>query len=502
MPVETDEQLLKLLETSEESIRAATNVASKDLKRPRYHFRAPAQWMDDPNGIIYHEGYYHIMYSLNPNSSEQRAGMVYKTVVRVWDTNSPDWTGGITAWGHARSKDLVHWEHLPIALRPSIEKGEHFIWFGCTVINDEGVPMAIYTAIGPEMRPEDTAEQWAQAGSSDLIHWSPVASNPLMTNAIHNGQDNIREWRDPFLFREAGRTFMVLGAHDRRPTGDVPVVCLYEALNPGYTKWQYRGIVFEMPPTTKAPSAECPNLVKLGDKWLLLISPHGPVEYFVGQFDLETYKFTAGTSGFVDRSSNYYATNLLFDDKGRCIMWGALVGFTGTSGWNGCVSLPRVVEIDSKGAFVQYPVPELEALRGSVHVSKGSDEATAAVAEIKDVKDGGALELLATIAHGDQTFEIKFATELGDLSIISRPDGVEIGGRKFAGTRNTTESEIQVFIDNTVIEVYVDKTICHTLIVPLLGGKTQVSVTSQSDGVTADVKVWELRADDLFEGCC
>lgn len=291
---------------------------------------------------------------------------------------------------------------------------------------------------------------------------------------------------------------MVLGAHDRRPTGDVPVVCLYEALNPGYTQWQYRGIVFEMPPT-KAPSAECPNLVKLGDKWLLLISPHGPVEYFVGQLDLETYKFTAETSGFVDRSSNYYATNLLFDDKGRCLMWGALVGFTGTSGWNGCVSLPRVVDIDSEGALVQYPVPELESLRGPELKATQNDSSAGTVAQVEGIKDGGALELLANIAHGDDTFTIKFETELGELSIVSRPSGIEIAGREFAGARRYTKSEIQVFIDNTVIEVYVNKTICHTLIIPLLGGKAIVSVTAEGTGVTADVKVWELQADDLFQ---
>ncbi|XBS71461.1 glycoside hydrolase family 32 protein [Acerihabitans sp. KWT182] len=204
------EDLQKLAETAESAILAAAAIAERDAGRPLYHFRAPAQWMDDPNGIIFHEGMYHMMYSLNPHSAEHRAGMVYKTAVRVWDMHSKDWTGGITVWGHARSKDLVHWEHLPIAVYPSIGKGEHFVWFGCTVINDEGVPMAIYTAIGPEMRPEDSAEQWAALGSPDLMTWRPLPSNPLLTGSAH-GATVIGEWRDPFVFKEAGRTFMVLG---------------------------------------------------------------------------------------------------------------------------------------------------------------------------------------------------------------------------------------------------------------------------------------------------
>ena len=84
MMLETREQLEELLKNGVSDIEAAAEIADKDPMRPRYHFHSPSQWMDDPNGIIYHKGYYHMMYSLNPNTSKHRAGMVYKTAHRVW----------------------------------------------------------------------------------------------------------------------------------------------------------------------------------------------------------------------------------------------------------------------------------------------------------------------------------------------------------------------------------------------------------------------------------
>ena len=104
--LETREQLEELLKNGVSDIEAAAEIADKDPMRPRYHFHSPSQWMDDPNGIIYHKGYYHMMYSLNPNTSKHRAGMVYKTAHRVWDPGHEDWTGGITVWGASAHSPL------------------------------------------------------------------------------------------------------------------------------------------------------------------------------------------------------------------------------------------------------------------------------------------------------------------------------------------------------------------------------------------------------------
>src|SRR4051794_6151392 len=80
-----------------EGVKEAVPLAERDASRPVYHFRPPAQWNNDPNGTIQYRGWYHMFYQHNPYGA--------------------GW--GNMHWGHARSRDLVNWEHLPIALWPS-----------------------------------------------------------------------------------------------------------------------------------------------------------------------------------------------------------------------------------------------------------------------------------------------------------------------------------------------------------------------------------------------
>ncbi|MFR2212536.1 MAG: hypothetical protein ACLS61_01170 [Ruminococcus sp.] len=79
----------KIKEATLKIYKVADEKADKDIIRPEYHFHAPAQWMDDPNGVIYYKGYYHMMYSLNPDTDKYRAGMVYKTGSSIWKTSEP-----------------------------------------------------------------------------------------------------------------------------------------------------------------------------------------------------------------------------------------------------------------------------------------------------------------------------------------------------------------------------------------------------------------------------
>src|SRR5580692_10144053 len=105
------------------AMQAAVPRAQADPAHPIFHVTSPAQWMNDPNGPIYHNGYYHLFYQLNPFS----------------DGDGPKY------WGHVRSRDLAHWEPLPIALRPSTEQNEQGVWSGCCTINGLGQPMIFYT---------------------------------------------------------------------------------------------------------------------------------------------------------------------------------------------------------------------------------------------------------------------------------------------------------------------------------------------------------------------
>lgn len=457
--------------------KMADRKADKDPARPGYHFHAPAQWMDDPNGVIYHKGYYHMMYSLNPDTDQYRAGMVYKTGSSVWKTSEPDWTGGITVWGHARSRDLIHWEHLPVALYPETDKGEYYIWFGCTAINDEGIPVAIYTSIGYEDRnPTDSAIQHIWFGDEDLINWEPgTKENPIMTEELHNGK-KIWEWRDPFLFRQNGKAYLILGGKEDVADGGKAAVFLYEAQNKAFTKWGYKGILFEYPDPTLR-SCECPNLVKLGEKWVLLISPHGPVRYFVGDLDAEHCKFTWEKEGFVDRSSHYYATNVIEDAKGRVLMWGAIEGFQNTSGWNGINSLPRELSLSEGGVLVQRVPEEILSIR-----RKNYDNITSCTVE------SGMLEVkiyLESNAEG--------SLYLGKNQITIQTDGIVIEDQKIF-MEQRKKHKLRIFVDKSVMEVFLDDQETFTAMLhPIV---QNCDIKKSGSGFT--VHVYELDGENLF----
>src|SRR5688572_12844442 len=121
--------------------------------RPQYHFLPPANWMNDPNGLIQWQGQYHMFYQYNPN------GPFHGTI----------------HWGHAISSDLVHWEHLPIALAPTPGgPDEDGCWSGCAV-DDGGVPTFIYSGA------RNRVERACLATSSDgLLTWEKYPGNPII----------------------------------------------------------------------------------------------------------------------------------------------------------------------------------------------------------------------------------------------------------------------------------------------------------------------------------
>ena len=123
------------------------------------------------------------MYGANPDSDSNRGGMPYKTASNKWSPDEPDWMDGIDVWGHARSRDLIHWEHLPISVFPDPKKDEFFIWWGCTRINGDGIPTIIYTSVGHERNPTDSAEQFIAYGDDELMRWKQADDlNPILSN--------------------------------------------------------------------------------------------------------------------------------------------------------------------------------------------------------------------------------------------------------------------------------------------------------------------------------
>ena len=408
-----------------DAVQAAVPAASQDPDRPAYHFHPPANWNNDPNGTLFYKGWHHLFYQLNP-----------------FGTNIAN-----QHWGHARSKDLVNWEHLPIAIWPSSDRGERAIFSGGAIIASDCRPRLIYTSIG---RPQP--EQWmVTPEDDDLLSWKKFPGNPVLTIAAH-GSSTVNQWRDPFLFREAGQLYMVCGGN----VSGRGQVQLYQATRDDLSEWKHLGAVFQAL-ERETYNIECPTLFKLDGKWVLIISPHRPCEYFVGSLDLQKVEFTPETHGVLD-AGEAYASNISQDDHGRTILW--LWGRTNTPpgrGWNGVMTMPRVLSIGADGFLRQQPAPEFQSLRGEVKtvpsVSLGENPL------VLDGFPGDAVEIEAefsTASFSGFGFEVRRSAAGKPALTIAVQRGTLTVGNARAYVGNAERYKLCLFLDKRCLEVYVN----------------------------------------------
>ncbi|MCC6699651.1 MAG: glycoside hydrolase family 32 protein [Candidatus Hydrogenedentes bacterium] len=455
------------IEQAMQAVRDATPKAESDPARPMYHFHPPAQWMNDPNGPVFHNGYYHMFYQHNPYADS-------------WEHMH---------WGHARSKDLAHWEHLPIALWPSKELGENHCFSGCATRLPDGKPIIFYTSIGDRL-----PEQWAALPlDDDLLTWQKHPKNPFFTEALH--PHKVYEWRDPYAFQAGGKTWLVCGGNLNKSEGGQAAVSLYRAEDPELTQWTFVSTLFQHPDAA-IKNIECPNFVRVGDKWVLIISPHGPVQYFMGTFDPDKATFTWDTRGIVDHGT-YYAPNGLYDESGRHILWGWLNGFPPEKGWNGCLSLPRVLSID-QGMLVQTPAPELAVLRGN-----GSKLENLQIANASQLlAEGDMLELRVTLAmNGAAAAGLhvrRSANGTGGATIRLTNDAIDVAGTKASVPEPIGNRAIDliVYLDKSVMEVYADGgRVCVTRVIDAPPDAQRLELFSEG-GATTFVRAesWPMSA--------
>lgn len=422
-----------------------------DPHRPRYHFLPPANWLNDPNGLIQLEGLTHLFYQYNPNGAFH----------------------GTIHWGHAVSRDLVYWEDWPVALEPTPGGAdEEGCWSGCAVL-DSVTPTLLYTGAHPQV-------QLLATSSDGLRTWQkrsePVLAAPPAELEVVGPPD----FRDPFVWRDGQRWLMVIGTG---LIGEGGAVLLYESGD--LLDWRYLDILHSGRFAESGEVWECPNLFELDGKHVLLISEQPEFRhtyYQLGAF--ERNRFHPATTGRTDEGRFLYAALTMMDEQNRRLMWGWLrEGRTNAAqraaGWSGVMSLPRVLKVVGD-RLEQVPIPELAVLRGEAEtlrdVRLGAGESTP-----RREMPGNSYEL---------SLEVE-ATETASfsLTLLASPDGQEgtvlsydaaSQGLTLDASASSldleTESErvsvahglegdrlhLRVFVDASIIEVFADKTTCLT----------------------------------------
>ncbi|OWA36849.1 sucrose-6-phosphate hydrolase [Saccharibacillus sp. O16] len=344
------------LARAEASLTEARQHAAQDPWRLRYHVAAPAYWINDPNGFCFYKGEYHLFYQHHPYS--------------------PEW--GPMYWGHVKSRDLAHWESLPIALAPS----EAYDADGCfsgSAIEKDGQLWLMYTGnrwTGPD-RDHDLLQVQALAFSEDGVHFEKYAGNPVLS-AAPQGDIHPFHFRDPKVWIHEGVYYCVLGSQTKdRRSGQV---LLYRSEN--LTDWSFVSVMAggQEDRDILGYMWECPDLFPLGGQELLVCSPQGMAPLgdlyhnlhqsgaFVGKLDYESGRFTHGELMLLDHGFDFYAPQTVLDDQGRRIViaWMAMWEDRMPEqkrGWAGAMTLPRELTLEN-GRLFSRPVPELAQLRG------------------------------------------------------------------------------------------------------------------------------------------
>ena len=325
---------------------SGSTAGRNEQYRPQIHFTPAKNWINDPNGMVYHDGVYHLFYQYNPQGN--------------------DW--GNMSWGHATSTDLMHWTEQAVALTRD-ELGD--IFSGSAVIDKDNTAgfganamVALYTSASG-------AQQQSLAYSTDGgKSFTRYAGNPV----IRNDDDNLR---DPKVFWHEPSQQWVMALAKGWKMG----VELYGSTD--LKAWRHLSTFFV--PLAGRPSLqwECPDLIQMGDKWVMLVSvnPGGPVlgsgtMYFVGQFDGTTFTADGAVEGeaqtprWLDYGMDNYAGVTWSNTGDRRVMIGWMnnwqyAGSVPCSPWRSAMTLPRELtlrEVDGQLLLCSTVVSEIDQI--------------------------------------------------------------------------------------------------------------------------------------------
>ncbi|MBD1362394.1 glycoside hydrolase family 32 protein [Mucilaginibacter sp. ZT4R22] len=337
--------------STSQKVMQQTTVAEQ--YRPQFHFSPKANWMNDPNGMVYLNGTYHLFFQYNPGGT----------------------TWGPMHWGHATSSDLIHWTEQPIALYPD---SLGTIFSGSAVVDKDNTAgfgknaiIAIFTHHNQKIEEAKTGLHQYQSiaySTDEGKTWAKYKGNPVLPNP------GIWDFRDPKVqWYEAGKKWlMTLATKDRITFYSSPNLKTWTKESEFGEKLGAHGGVWE-----------CPDLISLDyngtKKWVLLVSinPGGPTsgsatQYFVGNFDGKTFVPDNTSTRWVDYGADDYAGVTFSNTGNRRIFIGWMTNWNyanvvPTKAWRSAMTIPRELKLkDVNGTLhlAAEPVSELAKITG------------------------------------------------------------------------------------------------------------------------------------------
>jgi fructan beta-fructosidase len=436
--------------------------------RPQFHYSAPCNWLNDPNGLVLHNGTYHLFYQYNPTGN--------------------DW--GNMHWGHATSRDLVRWDNRPVALHAE-PLGVGYIFSGCAVADPDnrsglGAPdeiplVALYTSCTTD----GIQAQSLAFSLDDGETWRQYAENPVIENP------GLRDFRDPKVYwhTDSERWVLVLAAND----------CIEFYRSHNLIDWEHVSRMSK-PLGSNQGVWECPDLFPLTTddgvtKWVLIVSAcpeHSTrdesVQYFIGDFDGVRFEPDGAETIWLDYGADMYGAvtwDGVAEDDGRRIMIGWMSSWryareVPTYPWRGNMTIPRELRLVPGECGLELAtmvVRELENIRTNVaridRISVDDPDIQAAFADLSpELLD---LDLTFEWPTGDaRSFGVRFTNSSGEtLDIVVNSgartlvvDRTTVGqcvpnpkfARRFEAPMRETDGlcKLRVIKDRASVEVFAD----------------------------------------------
>lgn len=487
-------------------VRAAAALAERpgtvdaDPWRQSFHIQPPVGLLNDPNGLVHHDGVYHVCYQWNP------FGTVHATKF----------------WAHVTSPDLVTWSEPSVALAPSDPIDKDGCYSGGAIVVD-GVVTFLYTGNvrGP------AGERWPHQNLATLGADGSVTKHPgnPVVPPLEGYSGHVR---DPKVWSADGSYWMLLGAQTLDLLGTALLL-----RSADLTEWELVGEIGGGPDAPLGYMWECPDLTRVDGREVLFISPQfddgpeaGPDRhrdvtlYATGSLDLAEARFSGTEFRVVDPGPDYYAPQSFTDESGRVIQ----IGWMGkpdhddqpalgekhpsaANGWVHCLTVPRVLRLDGD-ALLQWPVAELAALRGpatslaGVTVEPGNPldepELSGSACDLElsaACEPGGTLTLRLRDGDSGRPVLVTFDHWSGTVTVDRTRLDTGEGGVHTGSFPPADRVEARILLDNSSIEVFVDggRLAMSARIYPV-AGDTAIGVEAAGARATVDLTCYPMDA--------
>lgn len=420
--------------------------------RPKFHITGGNGWINDPNGLIVHNGRYHAFFQYNPHGTE-------------W---------GNISWGHVVSDDLTHWKQMPVALVPSTDGADKDGCFSGSAIEWNGKIWLLYTGHSVDECTETVTQVQCLASSSDGTEFTKhgvVIGSELLPQGYCRG-----DFRDPKVWRKNGKFWCVLAA---RAVGGKGRVLLYSSKD--MFDWLFVGDLFGK--DSDCDMIECPDYID--DLGVLTVSEMSrPPEWYLhlnscttrwmhGSLDYEKGKFEYRSSGICDHGFDFYAPQS-FNGAPILIAWLNMWGRSDPAkryGFNGMLSVPRELSV-MNGELCQRPIVNSRKVYETTVSGKLEDKFKTGMLAISVEELRKFKLLLRKSAQNHTRFELEDGVWVFDRSMSGEQiTGIEKDADSVAGIRRMPYSDkkttdIVIVGDEFSVEIFVDGKVLSSLLYP------------------------------------